>query len=324
MKAGANAVPVCEIPSPMVSFEHDIASANAFSEWMRKVAKVDEELQWATLGERAALKKQIVDDLAKRMVKDSRFQSAIDAIRHETTSRDYFAYHARSLAQEYVDLWAKTSGDSHSRAIAMQLAARDELQIIGAADRHFESAVFSQAMLVKDRQMMRVFIRAQYDATQEVLKKAGIERVTLFRGAIMPGHAGESTLKLQPISSFSTKLQTAVQFAEEAANTDEMSDAMVMVITVGREQLVSTAVSGVGCLTESEVLLRGGSLKAMVFKPRTIFDPDVFDDLEAQIVKAVTKKKPPKKLKRLAGEQVLEPDADIKNADWPKVVDDVL
>ena len=70
---------------------------------------------------------------------------------------------------------------------------------------------------------------------------------------------GYETVKMQPASSWTTDLETAIEFATDKANP-EMLTSRVPVTDV-----LSTCVTGRGCLAEEEVILLGKPQRARVF-----------------------------------------------------------
>lgn len=124
----------------------------------------------------------------------------------------------------------------------------------------------------------RIWLREMHRETQRQLKAAGItDKITVFRGtkfsdtkdissnmkSLIKANRGQQTpfvleerIALQPMSSFSTDLSTALDFA---------NDAQVEVVTVANipvERILATPTSGFGCLHESELVILGGEEQA--------------------------------------------------------------
>lgn len=173
--------------------------------------------------------------------------------------------------QKRLDLWSDTSGDHNPRAIAMQTATQEELGLDEAATEHLRYLNFYKPDAEKVKLQLtptkfdRAYVRAEYEATQEWLKKNQIETVTVFRG--VGGSAGPTgpsrVVNMQPASSWTVDLATAVDFAEAAG-----FEGRVLMTRVPRSRVLSTAVTGRGSLLEHEVLLTGGKLNARVFSTR--------------------------------------------------------
>ena len=103
-------------------------------------------------------------------------------------------------------------------------------------------------------------LRSQYDLTQAMFKKAGVNEVVVFRGQGLPRPAGmisdvfkADSITLQPISSFSAYIKTARSFA---VGDDEFRSITAMVVPADR--VLGTATTGYGCITEAELVVIGG------------------------------------------------------------------
>lgn len=111
----------------------------------------------------------------------------------------------------------------------------------------------------------RLFTRLQYIVTQGRLAAAGIRRVPLMRGFDAPRSlfglrktvdmaTKVGTCTLNPLSSFSFRVETASSFASPQWNTV----GCVLFSAVPRERIMSTALTGFGCHNEQELLVLGG------------------------------------------------------------------
>lgn len=181
-----------------------------------------------------------------------------------------------SLESRLIQAWAASSGDHHDVSVALQLAVRDAFGIPDGhiekkalaslqAHAHDEAKVISAGIHSLNTNMtplaahevptakaaLMEFVHAQYDATQELLKKQGHDHVFLARGMkVSASHDpkdGPAALRLQPASSFSTSYATAKAFAGGGGT--------VFVTKVPRQQVLSTYVTGFGCTSEHEVVV---------------------------------------------------------------------
>jgi hypothetical protein len=145
-----------------------------------------------------------------------------------------------------------------------------------------DSAV--QKDLDKNGDMYQAFLRAQYDNTQQFFKDNGISQVTAYRGFDfngqheMPHWADpeyndieqdeeeeengiaphwDADVPLRPLSSFSYDPDSAQKFA----GMEGASIAIVIGGEVPASRILSTAVTGNGCLREREMVLLGGTDK---------------------------------------------------------------
>jgi len=221
---------------------------------------------------------------------------------------------AYQLADLVVKQWADTSGDTDPWSIGIQRIANE---LFG--DQMPDGAVMNHLLLPRDlvpiadkvagNEAIRAVVQAQYDATQTYLREQGIEQLTLARGVALTdaqdrafeqqgvtvGQAVEGDVRLQPLSSFTTNLRIANTFANDAG------DGMVLVTTVAARDVFSFPRTGNGCLGEREVVVLGGTRPARI----ALAAPSATRFEEA-----------------FKARLVLDVDAELKNADWPKRTDD--
>lgn len=157
--------------------------------------------------------------------------------------------------RERISKWAGTSGDHDADAVAMQIAVREEFGLANADMSHFSASTVREAQGVYQNsgQAYREFVRAMHDNTQEYFTHHGVTHLTLVRGArySTPQHDGWGYVKLQPASSFSTDVKTSMDFG----NT-------MHVVRIPVNQLLGSARTGFGCLSEHEFVVLGGELRA--------------------------------------------------------------
>lgn len=157
--------------------------------------------------------------------------------------------------------WASTSGDSSAPAIATQLAARAEFDLMKSAlwwGAHAPQVLAeAQRLLAANETFLRTALRAMYDWTQEEFAARGITEVSLVRGqsfsgtGVAIGARGEKTVAevlLQPMSSFSTEAGKAGQFASG------MSPGVIRT-TIPVERIIGSCRTGFGCLNEHEFVV---------------------------------------------------------------------
>lgn len=167
--------------------------------------------------------------------------------------------------------WAGTSNDSSVQSLAMQDSAIKEF---GLKDTQGWKTIVSDSVkteLDKNGDMYQAFLRAQYDSTQQFFKENKITDVTAYRGFDFTGtsddnlpdwakgpmssdsaYHGKGDIPLRPLSSFSYSWTTAHPFAGYGGNGLLISGK----IPVAR--ILSTAVTGLGCLGERELVVLGG------------------------------------------------------------------
>lgn len=197
-----------------------------------------------------------------------------------------------------VSRWAETSHNSSVVSIAMQESATKEFNLTGIGtwdesentdEMNQDLAQSVQSELTKNGDMYQAFLRAQYDSTQQFFKDNGISQVTAYRGfkfdgeyntqltpdeqvpGAMPswavpeeqddfnddGNTWNADIPLRPLSSFSYDPNQASNFAGSGyTDTGRMIAGVVPV-----SRVLSTAVTGNGCLNEREMVLLGGTDK---------------------------------------------------------------
>jgi GNAT superfamily N-acetyltransferase len=213
-----------------------------------------------------------------------------DALRRLGYVKDNNGREAIVGAMEYyIKQWQKSANDANPRSLAIQDIVEEEFDIEGAFpfDSFYEASGLSPEMMTdlirlvrqNEGEGMRVFVRAQYEDTQEMLKSMGVERLGLIRGFTMPtSHPDYEILKgiddatdgddltefgidsvhmMRPLSSWSTDTQTALRFSKNTDQLDEERREVIVVAEVPREQIFGTAINGNGCLDEYEVVVLG-------------------------------------------------------------------
>jgi len=193
---------------------------------------------------------------------------------------------------QLVSEWANTSNDTSPLSLAMQQSAAKEFGLAGHFDWDYKEAARqflgyssggkldsaqqdqitkiateTQAQVDKlvseNGDFYKAFLRAQYNATQDYFKAAGIKEVSVYRGMTFhsqssppdwtKGFKTNSEVPLRPLSSFAYSAIEASRFGE------------VMISgTVPVERVLSCARTGVGCLNEDEIVVMAGPGKWQV------------------------------------------------------------
>lgn len=182
--------------------------------------------------------------------------------------------------------WAGTSADSNAFALSAQKAVADEFGLpLGHLEKQFapghnhygitgprsDRLTNASAVYNEYGDIMRVFVRQQYNYTQQRLKEAGIKEITLFRGQTLP-HAELRNLpsgylnsvKLQPASSFSTSYQTSHSFSSGGGG----GLPSMMATKIPASRVLGSFKTGWGCLHEEEYVvmpMNNGAVPAHVF-----------------------------------------------------------
>lgn len=99
-------------------------------------------------------------------------------------------------------------------------------------------------------------LQATYDRTQAELAAAKIDRVTLYRGTF----AGGDKIEPGPVKVKGNSLESWTLDPEVAASFSYIGGerGSILAMSVPRELIVSTPVTGFGCLKEAEFVILGG------------------------------------------------------------------
>ena len=130
----------------------------------------------------------------------------------------------------------------------------------------------------KEGEMNQAFLRAQYDSTQAFFKERGITELPLYRGMTfdtgLPDWAAdaegekfgtEDYVPLRPLSSFSYEESEANNFAgnrqgsgDATSESKNTSPGVIVSGAVPVDRILSCARTGLGCLSEREVVVIAG------------------------------------------------------------------
>jgi len=188
------------------------------------------------------------------------------------------------LTSSLVNLWAASSNDHNVAGLAVQHAAENELGIKNAMPWTDSDATLrrkTDEFYTQNQPALHKFVRAQYDLTQQDLKKAGIKNVSLYRGmnwdsvneapewamGPMPKSTGSgyddndrpikvpgalttlNTSDARPLSSWSSSDAQAAAFYQDYGSN---GPGVLIKASVPAERVFSTPRSGNGSLSERE------------------------------------------------------------------------
>lgn len=235
---------------------------------------VDEE-------DRGKIKAAIVKDVAAKM--DGVTTEQLRAFREDWCVQPWPESTENQLkmrvAQKLVDQWAKTSGDSDKLSNLVQDVAEQEFRLKAAylspkrdAERKAGLELFGKELPLEHREVISSFLRATYQNTQDTLKAADITHMEVTRGYSGKDEPGVRDVRLQPLSSFTTDRRVAEEFAAGSISKPSQiyaADSATRIVSarIPRERIFSTALTGPGCVTESEVVVLGGEYRMHVGKP---------------------------------------------------------
>lgn len=183
---------------------------------------------------------------------------------------------ASFVTQSILDAWSSSSTNDPVSVAVQELVAQEfgtssDMQGVTMFESDRDARKMVDHLKDKAGPAIKHAIRAMYQDTQKQLADAGIEEVVLYRGMRLNtkgrgavdgldqvmktgkgrGVAANATLDSNPLSSWSIDYATAKSFA------DNGKVSALTAVKVHRSQIFSTARTGVGCLTEAEVVLLG-------------------------------------------------------------------
>jgi hypothetical protein len=220
------------------------------------------------------LKRKVVNKLTKELEDNEKFMEYVNREGGD----------AKDIINEWVAGWADTSGDKCEYAVAMQLAADNLFGTAGNTSiGHFTQELIRAADKIyhRDGEAMKAFLQAQYNTTQKFFEKNGITEVIAYRGAAFneedtkflpkninfdtPGILQVVGIQLQPLSSFSTDIDTAQNFCIDGEYK------MVTQMKIPVKRILSTPHTGFGCMEETELVVIGGEFDQKVIAEKSEF-----------------------------------------------------
>lgn len=164
-----------------------------------------------------------------------------------------------------IRIWAGTSNDANPRSLAMQRAAKEEFGLTHTYDwpgEHTDAKIADE--YAKYGLVFRRFLREMHTSTQQWLKTQGVTHVRLVRGVkhksgfadkVSSGTGIVGSVKMRPMSSFSSNRNTSNGFAGRYGGN---SAGTVFWAYVPIERIVGSAVTGFGCQNEYEFVVLAG------------------------------------------------------------------
>ena len=186
-----------------------------------------------------------------------------------------------------IGAWAHTSADDSKLSLLMQYAAKEEFGLDDVGTGHMRPDQWTVGHAGATMKLAaRHVVRSMYNETQDQLKKQGVEEVLLFRGMEITeyenklpsniankvrdtandlggdtygnakGVVAHESVKMQPMSSFSGSIETAVNFSRGGSFPPGKAH-VVIAAKVPRENILSIPSTGYGCMEESEFVVLG-------------------------------------------------------------------
>jgi len=247
------------IPGSPVGSSHDIADHFDKSKFVASPSGTSEQLKSEVekkLGKKLfVLKSDEMDGFVRFVCEIPESVSRIDEL--------YY----RMAVEKLVNQWALTSGDTNSRSVMLQLAAKEEFGLKGTSI-WWEKVTIKEAkkLLKVHGKSARQFLRLMYEDTQEYLMSKGLATVRVVRGyrgnigippSTVVNKMTKTKVKLQPMSSFSADFgDTAVEFSL-APLGEEVEASSLLFGEVPANRILSCPVTGFGCKEEFEYVVLG-------------------------------------------------------------------
>jgi hypothetical protein len=168
-----------------------------------------------------------------------------------------------AVASGLVKTWAISSNDEDVMSHALQQTAKEIFGLQDAAEWKSKTrpdfAKEVDYIKTVNGNVLQTFLQIQYNNTQTHLANNNIKEVVVYRG--LTGSQGLATgtgeVSLRPMSSWSTDINIATRFAQDSLT--QKGTILRMVVQV--EDIISTPFTGVGCLEEQEMVIKGGVRK---------------------------------------------------------------
>jgi hypothetical protein len=223
--------------------------------------------------DRGGTKNKVMRDLAKRLEGDPEWDP--EAVARAPLWMGYAKHDPANLSEESVDMlvqaWAHSSSDSHLPSLLLQQAVADEFGLDFEADDLVHGSMMQGGsdVLPQFRQLradpkvygsVRAFVRAQYQATQELLRNTAPAELAYrgmrFDGGSSPFPHGVSKtgFDMNPASSWSLDYTTARTFASGRPGADAIA---VLAARIPRERILATPLTGQGAKMEYELIVIG-------------------------------------------------------------------
>jgi len=225
---------------------------------------------------------------------------------------------ANEVASALISGWSNSSSSPES-VLMMQAAVTELGASAGYSPEDYTLGRSSNPRLEDlspaANKLIKTAVRSQYDSTQEMYRDMGISEVTIARGMTFPlgslpfererdKSVYEAQAVLRPLSSWSIDATDALAFAKGA---------QVLFQTVPVERIFATPFTGLGCFGESETIFIHKDGDVFPIVDLTSLGGATTPEL-AEIINDYPEL--PKISK--ASLPTVYPDADIRDADWPK------
>lgn len=263
------------VPGEFATFDpYSVEALGAVEEMEKAYLAMEEEINpgaidWGRIGgdpRREAMKRSICNRLAERTGLPS------------------------DVIDQYLRSWAGSSSDDSMRSVAMQVAASKRYGIqmtdfVAKASKKFSNLPARYGVIPFDEAIAEAnkVLVAAHEETQALLKAQGIKTVKLYRGMSWPDSdappevlgflerrgkearaAGGHVKYTEELEFVSNPLSSWTIDPEVAARFSGGPWGVVFSVEAPIDAIISTPLSGVGCLNEYEFIVRGGTHKVLV------------------------------------------------------------
>jgi len=229
----------------------------------------------STYSSAAAAKSAVQKRLVEILERDQGFRSMWDT----AAGRDLLSGYSQDsagfskLVRDWIHDWAMTSADAYPNSLCVQRAAMEVFGLDPAGWARLQASFVTEGGEARWAALQlgyKAFVRAQHQATQEMLIRLGFDVdkdfLWLYRGMGRRGAQWEAPdvvgswgpVELQPLSSFSHSYATAKKFS---------GGEMVELARVPMKDILSFALTGNGCLNEQEWVIIGRAFETVTLRP---------------------------------------------------------
>jgi hypothetical protein len=256
---------------PMIQFKEMADEADA-------IANIDPSSPQSWNSDAETAKVAVMKRLAVRLKGNTDFTHLAEHIGELAAPGHVGSTIQETAVSTLVQQWSWTSWDSNALSIAIQRAAAHVFGQPAPSTTNVDLNTTVMKLEAWYGEGLKAFVKAQYDESQEQLAKHGITELTVVRGLsfgeseegnedhYLSGNPSDlptvrylSDTSGPPLSSWSTNPETASGFA------NNLSRGAMAVARVPASEVVGTPFTGVGCLGESEIVLKSGTTPAFVF-----------------------------------------------------------
>lgn len=207
-------------------------------------------------------------------VKDNLVKNILERVKQESDDPDYWEY---GKVNDLVKQWAITSNDENPDSLRVQEAAAKvfgleltdwQVKKLNEVKKNkpamWSYKTYTESEAEKPSNRIQEFVKATYHNTQDYLAARGAKTIKVYRGVQSSDYLGLTDTEVRelersgkPVKVQNNALSSWATDIEVAKNFAYISGSLVIEMEVPIEHVFSTAMTGNGCLNESEVVLIG-------------------------------------------------------------------